>query len=364
MFKRFFYSISLILLVTFCTSSDNPTEIKTDSLIKGILKIQDSPIVGAEVQIDDALNWKATTNEVGYFEIKNVTKGNHVLQSSSTNENGQVVSVKSTISVNEGTTDLGNIRLPVPPKLFKIDTTQVMQNKLTLNWSLSHDKEFREYKIYRKNDAGLDENTGELIYVSTKAQDTTFIDDSFNMGLEYFYRVYTLSAFGKLGGSNIVSTTTPQPTLVENGGFEKPLSNSTIQNWYSHTDIFTLDSVIVFNGRFSLKANKKPETFDDWDINQDITSSKFLDGRTYKFSVKMKSENTPMGAYIFYSKNGMNLITTILRHNEGEDWSEHSTEFQVPEDAAVVTIRLWIQMEDSYNEELTAWFDDVKIELL
>ena len=239
-----------------------------------------------------------------------------------------------------------------------------MQNILTLNWSSSLDEEFREYKIYRKDDAGLDENTGELIYVSTEIQDTTFIDDSFNMGLEYFYRVYTLSAFGKLGGSNIVSATTPQPTLVENGDFEKSLINSIIPDWYSYTDIFTLDSVIVYNGSFSLKANKQPETMNDWDINQDIPSSKFLDGRTYKFSVKMKSANTPMGAFIFYDKNGMNLITTNLKHNEGEDWSEHSTEFQVPEDASVITIRLWIQKEDSFNEELTAWFDDVVIEIL
>ena len=81
---------------------------------------------------------------------------------------------------------MGEIRLPEPPILFDIDITQALQNKLTLHWSSSLDEEFREYKIYRKDDAGLDENTGKLIYVSTEIQDTTFIDNSFNMGLEYF----------------------------------------------------------------------------------------------------------------------------------------------------------------------------------
>jgi len=363
MFKRLIYLVSLILLVSFCTNSD-PIETKTDSIVKGFLKIQDSPIINADVQIDDVLNWKTSTDEVGYFEIINVTKGEHILRSSSTNGNGQLVSIESTFFVNDETTDLGDIRLPEPPILFEIDTTQLSQNKLLLKWSSSLDVEFREYKVYRKNDPGIDETTGELIFVSTENEDTSFIDDSFIMGLEYFCRVYTLSAFGKLGGSNIQSTTTPHVNLVQNGNFEKPLEDSLIQDWYSYSDIFTLDSVVVYEGNYSLKANKEPGTWNDWNLNQDIPAHKFIDGMTYKLSVIMKSYNTPMGAFIYYYKNGMHLITNNLILSEGLDWSELTTEFQIPYDASVVTIRLWIQKENSTNEELTAWFDDVVIEIL
>ena len=128
-------------------------------------------------------------------------------------------------------------------------------------------------------------------------------------------------------------------------------------------DIFTLDSTSVYNGMYSLKVNKQPETMDDFIVDQSISASKFIEGRAYKFSVNMKSENTPMGAYIFYNMNGMILITTVLQHHEGADWGELTTEFQIPDDASVITIRLWIQKEDSYTEELTGWFDDVAIEL-
>jgi len=363
MFKKFIYLVSLILLVTFCTNTD-PIETKTDSVVKGFLQIQDSPMINADVRIDDVLNWKTSTDEVGYFEIINVTKGEHILRSSSSYGNGQLVSIESTISVNDGITDLGIIRLPEPPILFEIDTTQLSQNKLLLKWSSSFDVEFREYKVYRKNDPGLDETTGELIFVSTEKEDTSFIDDSFIMGLEYFYRIYTLSAFGKLGGSNIQSTTTPQVNIIQNGNFEKPIEDSLIQDWYSYSDIFTLDSVIVYEGNYSLRANKPPGIWNDWNINQDIPASKFIHGITYKFSVIMKSGNTPMGAFIYYYNNGMNLITTNLIHDEGLDWSELATEFQIPYSASVVTVRLWIQKENSTNEELTAWFDDVVIEIL
>lgn len=364
MFLRLFYFGSIILLLTFCSKSESPTDNNNETMIKGILKIQNSPVVNAVVQVDNISTWKTFTNEKGYFEIVNVTKGDHILKSSKTEENGQTVSVEATVSVNEGVTDLGEIRLPEPPFLYSIDTTELSHNKLGLRWSQSYDPEFREYKIYRKDDAGIDETTGELIFVSTESSDTTFIDDSFNTGLEYFYRVYTLSAFGKTGGSNILSITTPQPEIVLNGDFEQSPESGSIPGWNSFTNIFTLDSVNVYNGRYSLKASRPPEMMGDWNIDQDISASEFIPNRTYKFSVTMKSKNTEMGAFIFYYKNGLNLITTVLKHPVGADWGELTTEFQIPNDATVITVRLWIAKEDSYSEELIAWFDDVIIELM
>lgn len=360
---RILYIIIIFTIIS-CSDTKQPTEVNQAALVYGVLKINTSPVVGADVQIDDNQNWKTTTNDEGYFEIKNVTKGEHNLKTSKVKENGQLASYESTVSINEGETDLGEILLPIPPLLYEIDTTDVAQNRLKLSWSTSFDNDFREYKLYRKDDPGIDETTGELIFVTTNYTDTVFIDDSFNMGLEYFYRVFVLSAYGKLGGSNVQNANTPKVNIVVNGDFETPSADSTIFNWYSYTNIFSLDSITVYEGKYSVLAKRPAGIFNDWNLNQDIPATKFSAGRTYKFSVMMKSDNTPMGAFIFYYHNGnMNLITTNLQHPEGSDWAEHSTEFQIPPDASTVTVRLWIQKE-SLNNELMAWFDNVKIELL
>ena len=36
--------------------------------------------------------------------------------------------------------------------------------------------DFREYKVYRRDSPGIDETSGELIFVSTARAQTTFLD--------------------------------------------------------------------------------------------------------------------------------------------------------------------------------------------
>lgn len=362
MTRNIVYVGCLVFLLIFCSRSDSPTEASKEFVVSGYIKIHTTPVADAPVQIDQVLNWKATTNAEGYFEIKNVTDGQHILKSAKHMDNGQVVSIESTISVKKGNTDLGEIRLPVPPLFYDIDTSDISQNKLNLTWSSSRDPEFREYKVYRKDNAGIDETTGELVYVSTNINDTSFVDESFVMGLHYFYRVYILSALGKMGGSNVVNLTTPKLNYITNSGFELPGNQSIpVPGWESCTNIFSLDSTTVYNGKYSLKADKHSMECWDCNIDQEISTTNFIPGKTYKFSVYMKSANTNMGAFIFYQPGDPVLISLNLKHAPGADWQLYSTDFQIPDNVSVIAVRLYISGD--YEQEYTAWFDDVVIEL-
>jgi len=362
MFKKNSIWGIVFFLIASCTNPDNPTDISGESLVKGFLMIQNKPVADASVQIDDVLNWKATTDTEGFFEIKNVTTGQHVIKSFKNIENGKSITLESSIAVSGDITDLGYIRLPEPPVMYPIDSTQVTEYSIPLNWSQTDDPEFREYKVYRKDDPGIDETTGELIFVSTSEQDTTFIDSTFNAGLTYYYRVYILSAFGKLGGSNVVSTQTPEKLILINGDFEESDTTNSIPGWDEFNLIVELDSITVANGKYSLRAKKEENAMGDFNINQDIPGSKFIANQTYIFSLKMKSQNTEMGAFILYYYNGLHLITPNLKIFEGEDWTELSSEFQVPSEATVVTVRLW--MTPFNSAETIGWFDDVIITIL
>ena len=104
--------------------------------------------------------------------------------------------------------------------MYDIDSMNTTHEKVPLRWSLANGPEFREYKVYRRDNPGLDEDTGELIFVSTSIKDTTFVDTPSSTATIYYYRVYVLSAYGKLGGSNLVNTEVPSKNLIQNPGFE------------------------------------------------------------------------------------------------------------------------------------------------
>jgi len=68
---------------------------------------------------------------------------------------------------------------------------------------MSDADDFREYKLYRHSTSGFDESTGELLHISTFRNDTSFTD-SIPHSSTYYYRLYQMNEYGRLGGSNIV----------------------------------------------------------------------------------------------------------------------------------------------------------------
>jgi hypothetical protein len=193
---------AIVLFLFFIIGCSCNTSSDETSKISGVLKQNSEPLIEAEVSIDMRLQWSTVTDASGYFEISGVTRGEHNLLASKNLEGGGFVELSTIIDANTSLINIGQTSLPMPSVLYSIDTNLVSHYEVPLKWASSIDSDFREYKLYRKDDPGLDETTGELIFVSTDKDDTTFTDISFITGQNLYYRVYSLFSFGRLGGSN------------------------------------------------------------------------------------------------------------------------------------------------------------------
>ena len=275
--------------------------------------------------------------------------------------------------MTDGENDLGAIRLPVPSELF----TPVMnnENEVALRWSATSEEEFREYKIYRKEDSGLDETTGELIHVATMPDDTTYADNSYSAGVESFYRVYTLSAFGKVSGSNLASIETEPINLVMNGSFEESEPGNEPDSWmifdYNPQNglpgKYIVDNEESFDGMNSLQFNIEPFEssgsggfYGDVNIRQEITGANFEVGRKYTFTVSLKPRDFKMGAYLVDSD--FDSITERLTVDQSDEWITISTDFRFPENLSTVKVLIWALGREE-DETLYGWVDDVRIEI-
>jgi len=175
------------------------------------------------VQIDNKENFRTTTNTAGEFVISGVSLGDHTLELFKQYD-GDIYSQKTVeIQVNQNV-NLDVLTLP-SPLILELPNT-VTENSIQLQWSMADAADFYEYKVYVHDNQGLDELTGELVYVGTSISDVVFEHTDLLPDKEYFYRVFLRDQFGQIGGSNIVSATTLEGVLIRDGGFEIPNSNT------------------------------------------------------------------------------------------------------------------------------------------
>jgi hypothetical protein len=326
-----------------------------------------------QVGIGDISNWSTTTDDKGNFEINNVETGEHILKASISVDDMGTSAIENKISLSDGTNDLGDIRLPIPSKLFS--PTIDDEGEVALQWSPTVEEDFREYKIYRKEDSGLDETTGELIHVATDPDDTTYTDNSYTAGIESFYRLYTLSAFGKVGGSNLVSIKTESVNLVGNGNFEESEPGREPDDWmifeYNPQNglpgKYVVDDDESFDGLNSLQFNIEPFELPgsggfvgDVHVRQEISRANFEIGRKYTFSVSFKPRDFKMGAHLV--DPDFNAITERLNVEQNDEWITVSTDFLFPENISTATVLIWAQGREE-DETLYGWVDDVRIEI-
>lgn len=218
--------------------------------IEGIAEINSVPLNNALVKVDFTENWSTQTDEDGYFKIENVTKGEHQINISKSFIEGSFIEKSYTINA---TTDivLNALALPNPVILNEPETTL---NSVKLTWNISEADDFREYKVYRKTDSGLDETTGELVHVSTARNDTTFVDNDLLFDQKYFYRVYVMNDMGKLGGSNLIETSTQEGELITFGNFEDNSILELIETPFP-SGFITLVDTVKYSGTKSLYYN-------------------------------------------------------------------------------------------------------------
>jgi len=357
---KFFVTLSILCI--FILGCTNETTDPNNGLysISGKVSNSSGPVSNAKVTVDNKVNWETTTSSTGEFSISNVSSGNHTLYIEKNGQDDDFVEMNYPIFVNTDLT-LNNLILPIPVRLYA--PTNITQTEMTILWNKTDAQDFREYKLYRKNSPGIDETTGELIYVSTLKDDTSFVDENLIPYESYYYRVYLMNEFGRMGGSNIENASTLGGNLILDGSFDNPSSFDL--NWFISVgggNISYSDSLKV-NGDYSLYGL----------IPHDIEirtrkTFQLAAGKTYEFSGWAKAN----GYYrISYETVAANLFAegswSTYQHlmffsesSSGDsvdyDWTFKSKTFTSSEDISMI-----LEIEGGYDR---IWFDELKLEVV
>jgi len=359
--------VRIIGLIVIIISGNSCTkEIKTEFSIDGHATSGGKPLPFARVSIDDYSDWSGNTDESGYFRITNVKTGIRLIRISKTFNDSSFIEITKSIDVIANVT-LDSLRLPKPCNLHP--PSDIKEKSMKLSWDPSDASDFVEYKLYRKVDAGLDESTGELIYVSTYRNDTSFVDGNLIIGKQYFYRVYQMNNYGRIGGSNMVSAKTAEGNLVPNGDFEdqNSLANWNITKYPAQGHVISLSDTVKKEGKYSLfvRYPRTPGYINAWSVFT-LNTPLILDPlKTYQIScwVKGKGEIGDIGGTcIIVRKNNqifykLVLLPEILPYGYGGskvdiDWQLKTGSFYAV-DNQPLTLQIYFVHEMVWIDNLT-----------
>jgi hypothetical protein len=261
--SNLFFFLSLLSILIFGCNNDENNDSTFD--VSGYLYTKGQPIANAGINLDDMVQYQAVSDNDGYFEIKNVSKGSHNLKTIKTYDDSTFITRSFELDVNDNLR-LDLLILPNPVKLLSagLDTAQ---NQVTLKWNKSTADDYREYKIYSHTSSGIDETTGTLEHVATNIEDTV-VTLSIPNATTLYYRVFVLNEYGQLGGSNILSVTSENRNFFTGGDFED--ESLFFSAWGIQGNVYIIDSV-SYNNSMSLYL------FSDFDtVNYYCTSYRFM----------------------------------------------------------------------------------------
>lgn len=352
------YLILLIALSSLCVfdcTKESADSISDGFNVSGNIHNSNGPILNAKVSIDQAINWTDYTDQDGKFNISNVNEGEHALSVIKTNEDGSFVEQSYSLQVHNDLV-LNSLRLPIP--LILNEPTNITLSEMTLTWNATDAEDFREYKLYKHDTPGIDEKTGELIYVSTNRNDTTFTDLNLISGKDYYYRVYVMNEFGRLGGSNVSNAKALIGNLIPDGGFENV--GSIYNNWHSfggNVETFEYDDSVKVQGTYSLKGiNIYPASM-DMILNNPI---KLGEGIVYELSGWLKASGMATGTteWVLITTDPFcgNIVVSDARATQEPveiEWTYRSVTFTVPEDTDIE-----IRFNSGFEN---FWIDDLRL---
>jgi hypothetical protein len=337
--------------------------------VSGTIEYASYKAENVKVVIDNKINWATTTDNNGYFIIQNVSTGNHMMIISKENENGSFSERSNAIAVYSDI-KLDSLKLPNP--VYMYEPAEITEKSVLLKWSPSQATDFREYKIYRHNTSGLDETTGTLAHVSTSITDTVFTDENLNPLQAYFYRVYVMNEYGRLGGSNIVQATTGNFNVVENGSFELINSNTQFpENWQKTSlgqDAFIgIDSTTSYDGKYSVRFLAVENLGGSFDIRQIVATNKIIPGGLYELSYWAKHDS--LCSYHVTHTSFYPVVDHQCEYSgplSPSDWNRYSTTFAVPLDAnptqyTFVIFFFQIQTDIQPAVPLNIWIDNIEL---
>jgi hypothetical protein len=363
--------IALLITLQFISFSCDEKNLQSNNLtVTGVVISNNHPIEGANISIDSIHNWSAISSADGSFQINNVPSGKHSMYISEGDKSNSFTQKEYEIYVDESNTDLEYLLLPNPVILN--EPSNVGFTSLELAWNKTDASDFYEYKLYRHNSPGLDENTGELIYVSTNSEDTTFTDGDLISSTDYYYRVFVMNQFGRLGGSNIVNSKTLTGNLIPSGSFED-LTNFE-NNWSLNNTQGTLTTTIIdslykvgfgclYNKNDSAYVNGNSNTYTDIMLKTPINIG--ID-KNYEISCWFKAygQQGTNGSVWVVVKQGNDYITRldlgIEANGFGGDWGVNDTGWVFKTKSFYVTkdepISIYIVMPIEH-----VWIDELKI---
>jgi len=355
--------IFFLIAILFLSCKEESVTPTSGYSVSGTVYSKGNLVEGASISIKNSSNLKTRTDVNGKFKLLNIPKGNHELTISKSSAEGGFSERTASITVEDDMT-IDNLILPVGVILY--EPTEITDRTLKLKWSQTDASDFREYKIYQHNTSGLDETTGTLIHVATSITDTTFEVPNLNALEKYFYRVYAMNEYGRLGGSNIVNTTTLNRQIIKNGSFEV-LNSSTgyPENW--DCDVFgsfwLVDSIIAQDGKYSLSVHDQSGVIMPW---QAISPKELIAGSRYKLTYWVKHDEFKTSNYaeefaIFMDNEEFTWhiqINTVSGPTPVSDWKEFTYEFTVPlaETSNFNILLYFLLAPDTY-----AWIDNISL---
>lgn len=352
--------LSIVLLLLFSNCSEKPTEPTGDYDINGRVLQKGAAVENAIVKLDNMENLKTATDKDGYFKLLNVPKGNYDLTVSKNTVDGSFSERTTSVAVDSDM-NLDNLILPKGINIY--EPNNVTDKSLELSWSATDAADFREYKIYQHNTSGLDETTGTLIHVSTSINDTSFSVKDLNPLTDYYYRVYVMNDLGRLGGSNIVSTTTLNKQIIFNGNFEI-IENNFPKDW-SRSDVlsFTIDSLTVLEGKYSIKLGAIQPN--GRTMAQIINPNDIEAGARYKLTYWIKHDSIDNGASFWFSLATQSgdweiYINYVGGPKASKDWTEYSAEFNIPANLnpSNYYFTFWYEI---WRDPLSGWIDNISL---
>ena len=333
-------------LVTLISCQKQGTSPDSEFTVSGRVYYLGRPIQEVSVSIDSKAEWTTQTDSSGSFSIQGVSSGKHLLRLRK-NFGGLRKSVGDAGPFSERTIDIAVTQdlvfdfLKLPKAVVLYEPTDITTTSAKLSWSPTDEEDFREYKLYRHDTPGLDETTGTLVYVSTAKNDTSFVDNNLDPLHPYYYRVYVMNEYGRIGGSNIVQVQTQNIQLVHNGGFEEvsgetPTGWSVVANTRGNPENYiVVDSTTAFEGNHSLKFHHAEENgcWEMW-ITQVIKRDLLTPGDRYRLDLAMKADfsgDLNFDLILRTPTKDTWLPVRVQIETPGE-WKTVSYEFALPDD--------------------------------
>lgn len=349
-------SAIVIFLMAACAEKDQFN-------VSGTILSEGKPVEGAVVSVDNVGNWSTKTGINGTFSINGVSEGSHRLAATKTNSNDSFQNQEIDLVVN-GNINLDDLRLPKPTSLKLLQEPEA--STAALFWNKTDADNYREYKLYRHTKPGLDETTGTLIYATVSRSDTTFSDSDLISSGNYYYRVYVMNDFGKVGGSNVLQLKTKSANLIPNGNFELNVNPS--EHWsitrgaygtYMSTNIDTEKkegSRCFYNQNDLAYTNGNINTYSLLKLIKSVDIAK---SKAYKLSawVRISGQRGDVGGLRIHVKTDDEVHASLAPSAPNgasvtdTGWVYYSTNFSLSEPKSV-TVQIYIPFQYVYIDDL------------